>query len=80
MSLNSRTSTTSTSRPAVTTARATTSRPSGGVTTWSASNVQYKVGDVVMYEGAKYLCVHAHTSFPGAEPSPVTWAWWKRVD
>ncbi|CAF1289427.1 unnamed protein product [Adineta ricciae] len=71
---------TSTSRPTVTTAQATTSRPSGGVTTWSASNVQYKTGDIVMYEGTRYLCVHDHTSFPGAEPSPVTWAWWKRID
>ncbi|CAF1573925.1 unnamed protein product [Adineta steineri] len=63
-----------------TTTTTTTPRPSGGLTTWSSSNVLYKVGHTVSYDGVKYLCVHDHTSFVGAEPGPLTWAWWKRID
>jgi len=57
----------------------TTPAPQGGVTTWSSHGVQYKPGDVVIYNGVSYKCVFPHTSFPGAEPSPVTWAWWQRA-
>jgi len=70
-----------TARPA-TTARpvpTTTGRPPSGSTTWSSNGVQYKVGDIVQYDGVTYRCVHDHTSFSGAHPSPVTWAWWQRV-
>jgi len=77
-----------TARPAttagpVTTARpvtTTSSRPSGGSTTWSSNGVQYKIGDIVQYDGIKYRCVHNHTSYPGAEPGIFTWAWWQRME
>jgi len=58
----------------------TTPRPSGGSTTWSSNGVQYKVGNTVLYNGVRFQCVNDHTSFPGAEPGILTWAWWKRID
>ncbi|CAF4460647.1 unnamed protein product, partial [Rotaria sp. Silwood2] len=64
-----------TARPAT-----TSSRPSSGSTTWSSNGVQYKTGDIVLYEGAKFQCIHDHTSFPGAEPGILTWAWWKPIN
>ncbi len=36
------------------------------------NGVEYKIGDIVFYDGTRYLCVHAHTSFPGTEPSIIT--------
>ena len=75
--------TTRTTRQKTTTARpmpTTSSRPSGGVTTWSAKGVSYKVGTVVLYEGEKFQCVADHVSFPGAHPGLLTWAWWQRID
>jgi len=54
-------------------------RPPSGATTWSPNNIQYRVGDSVLYDGKRYVCVHDHVSFPGAQPSPVTWAWWKQA-
>ena len=65
--------------PATTAAAATTPRPSG-TTTWSANGVLYKVGDVVFYNGERFRCVHDHTSYPGAEPSIFTWAWWQKIN
>ncbi len=55
-------------------------RSSFGLTTWSSNGVQYKIGDMVFYDGTRYLCVHAHTSFPGAEPSLITWALWQHLE
>ncbi|CAF5109194.1 unnamed protein product, partial [Rotaria sp. Silwood1] len=51
----------------------------GSVPEWSPDGVKYVAGDLVMYAGVKYRCILAHTSFPGAYPSPVTWAWWSAV-
>ena len=71
-----------TARPAATTARpaaTTSSKPSGGLTTWSPNGVQYKVGNIVTYDGVQYRCVFDHTSYPGAEPGIFTWAWWQRL-
>ncbi|CAM4892243.1 unnamed protein product [Rotaria socialis] len=69
--------------PAATTTQspaATTARPSGGANTWSPNGIQYKVGDIVSYGGSRFQCVHDHTSFEGAHPSPVTWAWWAAIN
>ena len=57
----------------------TSSRSPSGTTTWSADGVQYLIGDMVLYDGVEYVCVHPHTSFPGAEPGILTWALWKSV-
>ena len=72
-------STATTTSSSTTAAQSTTSssRSPLGPTTWSADGVQYQVGDMVFYDGVKYECVHAHTSFPGAEPGILTWALWK---
>ncbi|CAF0939544.1 unnamed protein product [Rotaria sordida] len=63
-----------------TTRRKTSSRPPSGSTTWSSNGVQYKTNDIVLYEGKKFQCIADHTSFPGAEPGILTWAWWKSID
>lgn len=57
----------------------TSSRPASGVTTWSADGVVYETDDTVLYDGIEYVCVHPHTSFPGAEPGILTWALWKAL-
>lgn len=44
---------------------------------WKAG-VAYKVGDVVVYQGAEYQCLQAHTSQAGWTPSAVP-ALWKRL-
>ena len=50
----------------------------GGAAAWSSNGVEYKVGDLVTFEGVVYECTYFHISYPGAQPSPVTWALWKR--
>ncbi|CAF0739159.1 unnamed protein product [Rotaria sordida] len=65
--------------PATTTTK-TSSRPPSGSTTWSSNGVQYKTNDIVLYEGKKFQCIADHTSFPGAEPGILTWAWWKPIN
>ncbi|CAF4312350.1 unnamed protein product, partial [Rotaria sordida] len=67
------------STPATTT-RKTSSRPPSGSTTWSSNGVQYKTNDIVLYQGKRFQCVAGHTSFPGAEPGILTWAWWKPIN
>lgn len=42
------------------------------------SGVAYKVGDVVVYQGANYQCLQAHTSQAGWMPSAVP-ALWKQL-
>ena len=44
---------------------------------WKAG-VAYKVGDVVLYQGANYQCLQAHTSQAGWMPSAVP-ALWKKL-
>ncbi|CAF1008607.1 unnamed protein product [Rotaria sp. Silwood1] len=58
----------------------TNAPPPSGSTTWSSNGVQYKTGDIVLYQGAKFQCIHDHTSFLGAEPGILTWAWWKPIN
>lgn len=57
----------------------TTSASSVSSGTWSSSSVQYRVGDVVVYNGVQYRCIFNHTSYSGAEPGIYTWAWWQRL-
>jgi hypothetical protein len=46
---------------------------------WSALLVPYRKGDEVIYNGRRYRCLTPHKSYAGAEPSPLTWALWRRI-
>ena len=75
----SRTTSSSRTTTRSTTVTTTTSPPTGG-NAWSPNGVQYQIGDVVIYDGVRYKCIYPHTSFLGAQPGPLTWAWWVRVN
>ena len=47
---------------------------------WSGLLVAYKKGDDVIYNGIAYRCITSHQSYAGAEPSPLTWALWRRLE
>ncbi len=46
----------------------------GGPSAW-ATNVSYKVNDIVTYGGKTYVCIQPHTSLGGWEPSNVPALW-----
>jgi len=47
---------------------------------WSALLVAYQKGNEVIYNGMKYRCVTSHRSYAGAEPGPLTWALWQKIE
>ncbi|AJS59949.1 glycosyl hydrolase family 18 protein [Paenibacillus sp. IHBB 10380] len=51
-----------------------TTDATGGPTAW-ATNVSYKVNDIVTYGGKTYICNQPHTSLGGWEPSNVPALW-----
>ncbi|HEY2491962.1 MAG TPA: glycosyl hydrolase family 18 protein [Paenibacillus sp.] len=51
-----------------------TTDATGGPTAW-ATNVSYKVNDIVTYGGKTYICIQPHTSIGGWEPSNVPALW-----
>ena len=63
-----------------TTTTKATSRASVHSSLWSALLVPYQKGDTVMYNGMKYQCIKSHRSYAGAEPSPLTWALWRKIE
>lgn len=54
--------------------------PTPAVPEWR-EGASYKVGDVVSYQGGRYRCVGAHTTWAGTGWTPdVTPAMWKRME
>lgn len=49
-------------------------KPDPPINTWKP-NILYKIGDIVIYNGNKYLCTMVHTSLLGWEPSNVPALW-----
>ncbi|CAF3540673.1 unnamed protein product [Rotaria sp. Silwood1] len=68
-------STTTTTTTTTTITMATTN-----LSSWSSLLIAYQRGDDVMYNGIKYRCVTSHRSYAGAEPSPLTWALWRKIE
>ncbi|MFJ1459370.1 lytic polysaccharide monooxygenase [Nocardia sp. N2S4-5] len=67
-----------TTSPQPTTSAPPTSTPGGSAQAWR-QGADYKVGDVVIYEGARYKCLQAHTAYdPGWTPA-ATPALWQQV-
>jgi hypothetical protein len=57
----------------------TTLRSPVSLPSWSALLFAYQKGDEVIYNNMKYRCVTFHRSYAGAEPSPLTWALWRKI-
>jgi len=51
-----------------------TPSPSPGTSAWAAG-ISYKAGDKVTYSGKTYVCLQAHTSLTGWEPSTTPALW-----
>ena len=64
----------------VSTLPTTTIMTTARLPSWSGSLVDYQRGDDVMYNGMKYRCVTSHRSYVGAQPSPLTWALWRKIE
>ena len=70
---------TTTMATTTTTTVLTTHQLAARLSLWSALLVPYRKGDIVIYNGIRYRCVTPHRSYAGAEPSPLTWALWRRI-
>lgn len=51
----------------------------GGRGTWSASSVEYFVGDVVNWYGSGFLCVLDHTSSDAQRPTNTSQTAWEKI-
>ncbi|CAF3451530.1 unnamed protein product [Rotaria sp. Silwood1] len=63
-----------------TTTTTTMTMATTNLSSWSSLLIAYQRGDDVMYNGIKYRCVTSHRSYAGAEPSPLTWALWRKIE
>jgi len=51
----------------------------GGRGSWSASSVEYFVGDVVEHNGGGYLCILDHTSSDAQRPTNTSQTGWEKI-
>ncbi|CAF4542593.1 unnamed protein product [Rotaria sp. Silwood2] len=58
----------------------TTTMTNANLSSWSSLLIAYERGDDVIYNGMKYQCVTSHRSYAGAEPGPLTWALWRKIE